>query len=292
MTDPIDRYRARLRRVLEHVDRYPDTALDLDRLSAVAAFSPCHFHRQFGASVGLSLHRYVQLSRMERAAHALAFRPDLRVTDIALDAGYDAPDAFARAFRQRFAQSPTAFRAAPDWGSWHATLRPFQHARSTIMTTPFSIDDVTVRTVEPVRVAVMRHRGDPATIGDTIQRFIAWRRATGTTPPASATYTIFHDDPQAVPPEAYRIDLCAATDRAIGPDEPVVEGLIPGGRCAVLRVVGDTHDLEPAARFLYGTWLPQSGAQLRDVPLYCQRVRFFPDVPANEAVADLFLPIV
>ncbi len=292
MNDPIERYRARLHRVLDHIDRHPDESLDLERLSAIAAFSRYHFHRQFGASVGLSLHRYVQLSRMERAAHALAFRPGARITDIALDAGYDAPDAFARAFRQRFGQSPTEFRAAPDWAGWHATLRPFHDARSTIMTPAFSLDDVTVRTVEPVRVAVMQHRGDPMAVGDTIQRFIAWRRATGTTPLVSATYTIFHDDPHSTPAEAYRIDLCAATDRTIAPDEPVAEELIPGGRCAVLRVVGNTHDLEPAARFLYGTWLPQSGEQPRDFPLYCQRVRFFPDVPATEAVADLFLPIV
>ncbi|KQN37100.1 AraC family transcriptional regulator [Sphingomonas sp. Leaf407] len=292
MTDPVERYTARLRRVLAHIDRHPDAPLDLDRLSAIAAFSPCHFHRQFGATIGLSLHRYVQLSRMERAAHALAFRGDVRVTDVAIDAGYDSPDAFARAFRRRFGQSPSGFRAAPDWRGWAATLRPFHQARSQIMTMAFTLDDVTIRTVDPVAVAMMRHIGDPATIGDTIRRFIAWRQATGTTPPASATYTVFHDDPQVTPPEAYRMDLCAATGRAIGADEPVAAGTIPGGRCAVLRVVGDTHDLEPAARFLYGTWLPQSGEQLRDFPLYCQRVRFFPDVPAQEAIVDLFLPII
>jgi AraC family transcriptional regulator len=28
-----------------------------------------------------------------------------------------------------------------------------------------------------------------------------------------------------------------------------------------------------------------------DFPLYCQRLSFFPEVPAHEAVADLFLPL-
>ncbi len=31
-------------------------------------------------------------------------------------------------------------------------------------------------------------------------------------------------------------------------------GVIPGGRCAVLRVNGASHNLEPAALYLYHDW--------------------------------------
>jgi len=37
--------------------------------------------------------------------------------------------------------------------------------------------------------------------------------------------------------------------------------------------------------------LPGSGAELRDFPLYVQRVKFFPEVPEHEAVTDAFLPL-
>jgi hypothetical protein len=30
---------------------------------------------------------------------------------------------------------------------------------------------------------------------------------------------------------------------------------------------------------------------LRDFPIYLQRVKFFPDVPENEAITDVFLPL-
>lgn len=59
------------------------------------------------------MHRYVQLARMKRASYLLAYSDAESVTDIAMDAGYDAPDAFARAFRQRFGQSPSSFRNSP-----------------------------------------------------------------------------------------------------------------------------------------------------------------------------------
>ncbi len=290
-TAALENYRARMRRVLDHIDANLDDDLGLAVLASVAAFSKHHFHRQFVAAFGVTVHRYVQLARMKRASYRLAFRDDASVTAIALDAGYDAADAFARAFRARIGQVPSAFRRAPDWERWHAALHPLARARRTLMPT-YSPADVTIREVPATPVAVLTHRGDPARIGQTIQRFIAWRRAVGLRPPASATFTVFHDDPRTTPADAFRLDLCAGTDRPVAPnDAGVAAGEIPGGRCAVLRVVGASDDLEPAALFLYREWLPASGEEPRDFPLYCQRVTFFPDVPEHEAVTDLFLPL-
>ena len=82
------------------------------------------------------------------------------------------------------------------------------------------------------------------------------------------------------------------TERPIDPDWGGIEaGVIPAGRCAVLTVVGQTDDLERAALYLYRDWLPASGEEARDFPLYCQRLSFFPEVPAHETVAELFLPL-
>ena len=279
-------------RVLDHIDRHLDGDLDLDVLSGVAAFSKHHFHRQFSAVFGLSVHRYVQLARLKRATHRLAHAHGATVTDIALEAGYDAPDAFARAFRQRFGQAPSAFRAAPDWAALDEAFSSFRHARSQLMP-HFSPDDVTIRMVSTTPVAAMTHVGDPATIPATIARFIAWRQANDLSDPDLPLFGIFPTDTRITTPAEFRMQICIGTDRAIAPnDEGVEAAVIPGGRVATLRILGTAgDDLEPAALFLYRDWLPVSGEELRDVPLYCQRVRFFPLVPAHEAVTDLFLPL-
>ena len=285
-------YHARMQRVLDHIDRHLDDDLDLDAMSGVAAFSKFHFHRQFMATFELSVHSYVQLARMKRASYRLAYRDAQSITEIAMDAGYDAPDAFARAFRQRVGQSPSSFRKAPDWEPWLAAFGPLNNARSKLMQTTYTPHDVTIRDVAPTPVAIMEHRGDPATIGATIQRFIAWRKATGLSPTVSPTFNVFHSDPRTTPPAQYRMDLCVGTDRPVEANgERIEAGTIPGGRCAVLRVVGNTDNLEPAALYLYRDWLPASGEEARDFPLYCQRVAFFPEVPEHEAVAELFLPL-
>lgn len=293
MTAAVRKYQARMQRVLDHIDRHLDGDLDLETLSGVAAFSKYHFHRQFSATFRLSLHRYVQLARMRQASHQLAHHAQRSVTDIAMAAGYDAPDAFARAFRQRFGQSPSAFRNAPEWAPWLAAFEPLDNARNQLMRTTFSAHDVTIRTVAPTRVAMFEHRGDPATIGATVQRFIAWRKAAGLSPRTNPTFNIWYSERRPANPADYRMDLCVGLldDRTIETGDGAVRiGEIPGGRCAVLRVTGDTHNLEPAALFLYREWLPASGAEMRDFPIYCQR--FFLDEPDQQPVAELFLPLI
>jgi AraC family transcriptional regulator len=158
MTTALDHYHARMQRVLDHIDQHLDGDLDLDAVSSVAAFSKFHFHRQFKATFGVSLHRYVQLARLKRASGQLADGDGASVTDIALDAGYEAPDAFARAFRQRLGQSPSNFRKSPDWEPWLAAFGPLNRARSKIMQQTFTPDRVTIREVAPTRVAVFEHK--------------------------------------------------------------------------------------------------------------------------------------
>ena len=156
----------------------------------------------------------------------------------------------------------------------------------------FTTDDVTIRDVPPTPVAIMEHRGDPATLGATIRRFIAWRTAAGLHPRTSPTFNVWRSERRPASPADYSNDLCVGTDRPIeAHGEQIKAGVIPGGRCAVLRVVGNTDNLEPAALYLYRDWLPASGEEARDFPIYCQRLSFFPEVPEHEAVAELFLPL-
>lgn len=288
----LDQYRARMQKVLDHVERHLDQDLDLETLSRVAAFSKYHFHRQFKAFYGVSLHRYVQLARLQRASKQLAGPDGRSITEIALGAGYETPDAFARAFRQRFKQSPSDFRKSPEWEPWLQAFGPLNAARSRIMQTTYTPDQVSLREVAPTRVAIFEHRGDRRTIDATIQRFIAWRKAAGLSPQTSPTFNVWYSERDPSNPADYSMDLCVGVDAGypIDPqDENVKAGEIPGGRCAVLRVTGDTHNLEPAALFLYREWLPGSGEEMRDFPIYCQR--FFLSPPELGTAAEVFLPL-
>ena len=152
--------------------------------------------------------------------------------------------------------------------------------------------DVTIRDFPATKVAILEHRGDPETLGNSIQRFIEWRQAAGLHPKTNPTFTVWRSERRPEASADYSIDLCVGTDAAIDTKGGIVKaGEIPCGRCAVLRVVGNTHNLEPAATYLYREWLPQSGEEARDYPIYCQRLSFPPEVKQHESVADVFLPL-
>lgn len=293
MTAALQNYRSRMERVLEYIDRHLDGVLDLETLSGIAAFSKFHFQRQFTATFGLSVHRYVQLARMKRASSQLAHAEVQSITDIAMDAGYDTPEAFARAFRQRLGQSPSSFRKSPDWAPWLLALGPFENARNKLMKITYEADDVVIRDLPSTPVAIMEHRGDRTRLPETIQRFIAWRKAAGLSPETNPTFNIFRSERTPANPADYSMDICVGTDRAIGAqDTEMKAGMIPGGRCAVLQVVQNTNNLEPAALYLYRDWLPASGEEVRDFPIYCQRrLSASRDRPVPEVACELFLPL-
>jgi AraC family transcriptional regulator len=245
-----------------------------------------------GALFGIGVYEYVQLARLKRASYELAFRGDRSVLQIALDAGYESPEAFARAFKKRFDQTPSSFRSEPEWTTWHQAYRAVRAIRMEHMTKAYTHEDVRIVDFEETAVAVVEHHGDPEQMEESVRRLIAWRREHRLPPKVSATFTILYTDPVTTPPEDFRQDLCAATTQEIA-ENPygVVKKVLPGGRCARLRHIGSDDLLRATVHYLYYTWLPGSGEEPRDFPLFAQRVAFFPDVPEHETIIDVFLPL-
>jgi hypothetical protein len=78
------------------------------------------------------------------------------ITDVALAAGFEHSESFARAFKSAFGQSPLAFRKAPDWAAWSKQFQFLSPREIAVM-------QVRIVDVESVTVAVLEHRGDPGT---------------------------------------------------------------------------------------------------------------------------------
>ena len=287
------RYLARLHQVIAYIDAQgQQDDLTLEHLSQVASLSKFHFQRQFSAQFGISVAHYIQLSRLKRAAYHLAFRPQKSVLDVALDSGYQSPESFARTFKQLSSQSPSEFRKQPAWPAWQSALQPLDTLRSMLIMPHINLADVTIINVPTTRIAVLAHHGEPVLLGDSIRRFIAWRKQHGLPPASYATYNLLYNDPKTTPAADFRLDLAVATEVEIPANESgIYTSTIPAGRCAYLRHIGSEESLVTAFTALYRDWLPDSGEELRDFPLYLQRIAFFPDVAENEAMTDIFLPL-
>ena len=151
--------------------------------------------------------------------------------------------------------------------------------------------NVRIVTFPETRVAVLEHHGPPHLEYETARRFIEWRVANRLSPDRHRTYGIHYTDPHTTPPEDHRMDICVSVDHEVGPNpQGVVNKVIAGGRCAVVRHLGQREDI-PAARYLHEVWLPRSGETLRDFPMFFHYVNVGPDVKESDMITDVFLPL-
>ena len=279
-------YAERFNKVFDYIDKHLDENLSVERLSQVANFSKYHFHRQFSEYAGINVFRYVQLLRLRRASYRLVFSAQTRIIDIALEAGFENPESFSRAFKQTFGQTPSQFRKKPEWQPWNAQYRIPNRKRSQTM-------EVKIVEFKQTRIAVLEHRGAPALVNDSVRVFIDWRKQSGLSPIASSqTYGLVYDNPDTTEPQDFRFDICGSVTSEV-PNNPqgVVNKVIPGGRCAVVRHTGSHNRIGESAYYLYREWLPTSGEDLRDFPLFFHYLNLIPETPEHELLTDVYLPL-
>lgn len=153
--------------------------------------------------------------------------------------------------------------------------------------------DVKVVEFTETRIAVLEHRGDPKLLNDSVKQFIEWRQQSGLSPVASSrTFGVAYDNPDTVEPEKFRFDICGEVALPV-PENPqrVINKIIPGGRCAVVRHLGSHDRIGDSIYPLYREWLPQSGEELRDFPLTFHYLNLIPETAEHELVTDIYLPL-
>jgi AraC family transcriptional regulator len=280
-------YTKRFETVLAYVEANLDGDLSVEALSRVASFSKFHFHRQFAAYVGIPVARYVQLMRLRQAARRLAAREACPVLEAALEAGFDSPEAFSRAFKRAFGMTPSAFRERPNWQIWSAAFVVPYLSRK--LTMHVRIVDFTA-----TRVAALEHLGPPGLLNQSVSRFIEWRKQSGQSPVASSrTFGIPRNNPDTTPADAFRFDICGEILEPVAANAyGIRELVIPAGRCAVVRHTGSTDHVGETIYPIYRDWLPGSGEELRDHPLFFDYLSVSAETPLDQWQTDIYVPLL
>jgi AraC family transcriptional regulator len=96
-------------KALWYIETHFASELTLDDIAGASEVSRYHLSRAFPEATGSAVMRYVRARRLTEAARRLANgAPDILA--VALDAGYASHEAFTRAFRDLFGQTPEAIR--------------------------------------------------------------------------------------------------------------------------------------------------------------------------------------
>jgi AraC family transcriptional regulator len=296
-----------MNRVLDYIDRHLDQPLELDTLADVAHFSRYHFHRVFAAWVGETFGDYLRRRRMEAAAWRLAAHPEVPVLEVALWVGFGSGEAFARAFKNHFGCTPTAWRAgrAERWAREYEAVRLRRQERNLDQVDsnpdqayadgrrhnggssslpeepPMQVDIVEFPSV---KVAYMRHIGP---YGPQIGQF--WREAFGPWMQATGLfgepcYGIGLDDPCLTSPDKCRYDACVEVPADFAADGRINVATLPGGRYAVTKFRGNPQTIGDTWMRMFRDWLPKSGFQCDARPCF----EYYPRNWTANAMPDNF----
>jgi AraC-like DNA-binding protein/ligand-binding sensor protein len=94
----------------EYIDKHKTEELSLADVAKAAGASVFHFCKVFHKATGLKFTDYVARVRLEEARTRL-HNPNLRISEIAYDGGFQSLTQFNRTFKRVFGQSPSDFRA-------------------------------------------------------------------------------------------------------------------------------------------------------------------------------------
>lgn len=96
-------------RAKEYIAAHLEEALSLERVAEVVHMSRFYFCKMFHKHTGLHFTDYVSRLRVERAKELL-MNPNLRISEIAYEVGFQSLTHFNRVFRRVVGRAPTAFR--------------------------------------------------------------------------------------------------------------------------------------------------------------------------------------
>jgi len=261
----------RIAKLIEYVRTHLDADLNVTVLAERAGFSPFHFQRIFRVAVGDTIGEYVRRRRLQEAAIRLRSGED-PITEVALDAGYETPSAFTRAFVSTYGETPTTFRAS---------------GRDVILEQAM---EYRIERLGQMRMLGMRAVGPYSDVPALWGRLISHSVARGIFGRDVQRIGLSYDDPDTVDLATLRYDACIVTDAQS--DDATTVHVVEAGRFAIYRHIGPYPMIGHAFDRFIDHLVFREGEELRDAA--CMELyRNDPTTCSDgDLITDLAVPVV
>jgi AraC family transcriptional regulator len=277
------RYHGRLDVVIDYVREHVHEPLTVERLSALACFSPYHFQRVFTATMGETVGAFVRRARLERATQLMKASPRRRLGSIAMEAGFGSFSDFSRAFRRHFGVTPSAWdRRSPPRKSTNRQANGAE--RRDLLAEWIAADDgapptATLFELPALTLAYVRVHG-PTAYGalekgyDALRRWLQERGlagcddGTGAVADGTVLLGMSWDDDELTPPELLRYDFAVSVSPGTCGGDGVAVRTVPPLRLVGARATGGLGRVARVWDFLYREWLPTSRWEPYHLPAF------------------------
>jgi AraC family transcriptional regulator len=277
-----DRYFERIERVVDALLAAPAETHSVESLAAVAHMSAYHFHRVYHRVMGETVYATMRRVRLSLAADRLVAGAE-PVRRIAESAGYESPQAFARAFRGFARAAPAEFRRRHRLAG-RAAARQSPPVGSALAHAIEIVD-------EPACIVLaQRHDGPIATIPGSARRFWTWQLRRALLARVQQVIGIVY--PDAGDARGFRYYSAVVVDAGNRVFDDVTTLTLPGGQYARYRLHGPSSLIAGTFYAMQRDWLPRSNYRLDARPLlerYVDHRWLYAE--SGGPVTDLLIPI-
>lgn len=261
-------------RVILYIEQNYNSALNLEELSKVASFSKYHFHRIFKSVVGESIGNYIRRVRLSNST--LQFKTNQKITQIAMNCGYETNASFSKAFKKHFGITPKVFAKNAKLKRGNKMLEP------------------KIVKLEDIEILYVRKTGEYTkcsikaweTLIDFVSKEYFIRDDV-------MMFGIGHDNPHVTDADKLRYDACVSwVDKTIQTKGEIQSKIIDGGKYAVFLHKGDYIKLINTYDGV-SNWIVESGVKLRDLPIFEKYLNKNPiTCNKDDLRTEIYIPII
>lgn len=258
-------YRQRLTRVIEYIYDNLDGDLSVNALADVALMSPYHFHRIYRGLAQETVNTTIRRLRLQRAAAELIQTTE-PLTRIATMVSYGSQEAFSRAFTQHFGETPREYREKRNHDKRAhppgiALLNDQEYT---------NMYDIEMMDIDDIELMGYRHQGSYMDIGQLFEKLFIFAGSHGLMNDKIRMIGLYYDDPQSTDEDELRSMACLSVGAGGIPvaDDAPEKAQIPAGRYATLLFKGSYAEIHKAYSWFFAEWLPQSGHEADDFPMF------------------------
>ena len=250
--------------IIESLDEPDHKPITLRYLSQINHTSPYHFHRMFHEFTGETVHHCLRRLRLERASYKLNNTYE-RITDIALDSGYDSLESFSKAFKSAYGLNPSEVR---NFVNWNGLLYSKSGIHYKPATKPLwyylnrrggNDMETKIITLPEKRIVCVENIGDYWGLPIAWEKFHKILGENNLHQYGREWMSVFPDHDEKIPVEEKRSYAAMTVDKDFVNKYGLKEVIIPEGIYAIAVHFGDTEGIGPAWDKWLAEWLPHSG---------------------------------
>jgi len=247
--------------IMHYIYQYIDTDINLDTLCLELNISKFHMHRIFKDEFGKNIYESIKSIRLQKASNLLITNKYSTITQIANICGYSSQTSFIRAFKQRFDTTPKQWKKDG--------YKEYSKNNLNIYTKKsFDIEPTIVKMPE-LKCYYIRHNGYDKSIKKTWQKLYTWTLFNEVK--NYKQIALHHDNPIITPLDSCQYIACINLDedqKKYIKDITLPSLNIPSGIYAKFKISGVYGDVLEFIRWVYHTWLVQSGYETTTNPSY------------------------